>query len=43
MWVSIDESKDAEGIYIGNVIIGKLYSEPTKSFFLNCVQLKKMQ
>jgi len=41
IWVSIDESTDAEGRYIGNVIIGKLCSEPTKSFLLNCVQLEK--
>ena len=30
------------GIFnIGNQIIGKLCSEPTKSFLLNCVQLEK--
>ncbi|KAL4107434.1 hypothetical protein QTP88_017776 [Uroleucon formosanum] len=28
-------------LYFGNVIIGKLCSEPTKSFLLNCVQLEK--
>ncbi|KAF0721011.1 DUF659 domain-containing protein, partial [Aphis craccivora] len=38
---SIDESTDAEGKYIGNVIIGKLCSETTKLFLLNCVQLEK--
>ncbi|KAL4136113.1 hypothetical protein QTP88_007679 [Uroleucon formosanum] len=37
IWVSIDESTDVEGKYFGNVIIGKLCSEPTKSFLLNCV------
>ncbi|KAL4120732.1 hypothetical protein QTP88_013368 [Uroleucon formosanum] len=41
IWVSIDESTDVEGRYFGNVIIGKLCSEPTKSFLLNCVQLEK--
>ncbi|KAL4089735.1 hypothetical protein QTP88_024707 [Uroleucon formosanum] len=41
IWVSIDESTDVEGGYFGNVIIGKLCSEPTKSFLLNCVQLEK--
>lgn len=41
IWVSIDESTDADGRYIGNVIIDKLCSEPTKTYLLNCVQLEK--
>ncbi|KAL4096615.1 hypothetical protein QTP88_021534 [Uroleucon formosanum] len=41
IWVSIDESTDADGRYVGNVIVGKLSSEPCNSFLLNCVQLDK--
>ncbi|KAL4126245.1 hypothetical protein QTP88_010470 [Uroleucon formosanum] len=41
IWVSIDESTDADGRYVGNVIVGKLSSEPCNSFLLNCEQLDK--
>jgi hypothetical protein len=41
IWVSIDESTDADGRYVGNVIVGKLSSEPSNSFLLNCEQLDK--
>lgn len=41
IWVSIDESTDADGRYVGNVIVGKLSSEPYNSFLLNCEQLDK--
>jgi len=41
IWVSIDESTDADGRYVGNVVVGKLSSEPCNSFLLNCEQLDK--
>lgn len=41
IWVSIDESTDEDGRYVGNVIVGKLSSEPCNSFLLNCEQLDK--
>jgi hypothetical protein len=36
IWVSIDETTDVEGRYIGNIVIGKLCDEPTNSILLNC-------
>ncbi|KAE9522767.1 hypothetical protein AGLY_016808 [Aphis glycines] len=41
IWVSIDESTNADGRYVSNVIVGKLSSEPCNSFLLNCEQLDK--
>jgi len=38
----MNQQMQKTGIFnIGNLIIGKLCSEPTKSFLLNCVQLEK--
>lgn len=34
IWVSINEQTDADGKYLGNVIVGKLSSEPSNSFTL---------
>lgn len=41
IWVSIDESTDADGRYVGNVIVGKFSSKPSNSFLLNSEQLDK--
>lgn len=41
IWVSIDESTDADARYVGNVIDGKLSSDPSNSFLLNREQLNK--
>lgn len=41
IWVSIDESTYVDGRYVGNVIVGKLSSEPCNSFLLNCEKLDK--
>lgn len=41
IWVSIDESTDVEGRYVGNVIVGKLNSEPSEPILLTCENLEK--
>jgi hypothetical protein len=33
IWVGIDETTDADGRYIANVIVGKLSTESSKPFF----------
>lgn len=39
--ISIDESTGIEGRYIGNVIVGKLNSEPSEPILLTCENLEK--
>jgi len=41
IWVSVDESTNADGRYVGNVVVGELSSELSNSFLLNCEQLDK--
>jgi len=41
IWVSIDETTDVEKRFIGNIIIGKLYDEPTYSILFNSEKLEK--
>lgn len=41
IWVSIDESTDIEGRYIGNVIVGKLNAESSEPILLTCENLEK--
>jgi len=36
IWMSIHETTDVEGRFIGNVIIGKLCNESTDLVLLNC-------
>ncbi|KAL4126677.1 hypothetical protein QTP88_010886 [Uroleucon formosanum] len=41
IWVGVDETTDADGRYIANVIVGKLSTEPSKPFLLCCEELDK--